>query len=199
MRGIRCGYCYSKKIHPYDSFGYYNFDKVMSWHPDNEISPFRVSKNTNKKYKFICDKCGHTFKKSLDKISQDNQWCTRCSYSKGEKIIEKWLRFNNIDYIYEKKYEGLFGLGGCHLSYDFFLPELNVLIEFQGKQHEKYIKGFHHKKESFDKQLEHDKRKREYAKNNCIYLLEIWYYDLDKVEEILEKELKDKNKNIKED
>lgn len=56
----RCPLCNtfaSKKVHPLDSFGYYHFDKVMSWHPDNDISPFRVSRNSNKKYKFICETC----------------------------------------------------------------------------------------------------------------------------------------------
>ena len=37
----------------------------------------------------------------------------------------------------------------------------------------------------FKKQLEHDRRKREYAKKNNIDLLEIWYYDIDNIENIL--------------
>ena len=36
---------------------------------------------------------------------------------------------------------------------------------------------------------EHAKRKREYAKNHNIKLLEIWYWDYDTIEEILNKEL----------
>jgi very-short-patch-repair endonuclease len=75
------------------------------------------------------------------------------------------------------------------LSYDFFLPEYNLLIEYQGEQHEKYIKGFHKNKKAFINQQEHDKRKREYAKNHNIKLLEIWYYDFDNIEQILDKEL----------
>ena len=35
----------------------------------------------------------------------------------------------------------------------------------------------------------HDKRKREYAKDHNIKLLEIWYWDYDNIEEILNKEL----------
>lgn len=38
-------------------------------------------------------------------------------------------------------------------------------------------------------QDEHDKRKRNYAKEHNINLLEIWYYDMDNIEEILIKEL----------
>ena len=38
-------------------------------------------------------------------------------------------------------------------------------------------------------QQEHDKRKRQYAKDHNIKLIEIWYWDFDKIESILEKEL----------
>lgn len=44
-------------------------------------------------------------------------------------------------------------------------------------------------KKDFERQLEHDKRKREYAKQHNIKLLEIWYYDIDNIENILVKEL----------
>lgn len=36
---------------------------------------------------------------------------------------------------------------------------------------------------------EHDKRKREYAKSHGYKLLEIWYYDYNNIEEILNREL----------
>jgi len=41
----------------------------------------------------------------------------------------------------------------------------------------------------FKKQLEHDRRKREYAKKHNINLLEIWYWDFDNIEKILDREL----------
>ena len=71
--------------------------------------------------------------------------------------------------------------------YDFYLPEHNLLIEYQGQFHD----GTAHQqsKKEFERQQEHDKRKREYAKDNNIKLLEIWYYDFDNIEEILNKEL----------
>lgn len=34
-------------------------------------------------------------------------------------------------------------------------------------------------------QQEHDKRKRDYAQNHDIKLMEIWYYDFDNIENIL--------------
>lgn len=51
-------------------------------------------------------------------------------------------------------------------------------------------------KEDFERQLEHDRRKREYTKQHNINLLEIWYYDIDDMEEILIKELNKVNKEV---
>ena len=56
-------------------------------------------------------------------------------------------------------------------------------------QHEKYCRGFHKSMKDFEKQLEHDQRKCEYAQDHNINLLIIWYWDFDKVEDILEREL----------
>lgn len=192
-QGTRCSKCtlsgQNSKVHPYDSFGYHHFDKVLSWYLDNGISPFRVSINSHKKYKFICPQCGSVFKRSLANASKYNIYCPKCSMSEGEKVISKFLNYNNIEHEYEKAYEGLIGIGYGNLSYDFYLPNYNLLIEYQGGQHKSYIKGFHTSYDCFEKQQEHDKRKRQYAKDNNIKLLEIWYYDFDKIEEILNKEL----------
>lgn len=57
--GKRCSYCHKRKVHPFDSFGYKYFDKAQSWHSDNNISPFRVSPNGGRKFKFICSDCGY--------------------------------------------------------------------------------------------------------------------------------------------
>ena len=84
VSGVRCGKCNPKNInnvHPYDSFGYHHFDKVLSWHPDNEISPFKVSIGSHKRIKFICEKCSHEWQK----IVKDESWCPMCNKSKGEK------------------------------------------------------------------------------------------------------------------
>ena len=95
--------------------------------------------------------------------------------------------FNNL-YESQKFFEDLKGIRGRVLTFDFYLPQFNLLIEFQGKQHEKPIKYFGGK-DSFEIQQEHDRRKREYSKLHNINLLEIWYYDINKIEEIMTKAL----------
>lgn len=189
--GYKCSYCgnNTNKVHSYDSFGYHNFDKVLSWHPDNNISPFRVSFGSKRKFKFICEKCGYIWESSLNNISSNNAWCPKCKMSTGEKAITRWLQVNNIPYKHEITYANLIGVNGGLLSYDFYLPSHNIFIEYQGRQHGEYIPGLHKTYKEFEIQQEHDRRKCEYADKHGIKLLEIWYWDFDNIEEILEREL----------
>ena len=94
----------------------------------------------------------------------------------------------NIDFELHKTYADLKGVNDGLLSYDFYLPKYNLLIEAQGQQHEHPIDYFGGD-EPFKIQQEHDRRKRNYAKEYNIELLEIWYYDIDNIEKILDKQL----------
>ena len=85
----------------------------------------------------------------------------------------------------QKKFSELTGVNGGLLSYDFYLPNHNILIEFQGKQHYEPIDRFGGEKH-FTTQCIHDERKREYAKTNQINLLEISYLQIKQIESILE-------------
>lgn len=71
--------------------------------------------------------------------------CPACKSSKGELAIKSILDKHNIKYIQEyiipnQKYR---------FYYDFYLPELNILIEFHGIQHYKYIPHFHRNEEDY--------------------------------------------------
>ena len=114
--------------------------------------------------------------------------CKYCNISNGEKAIMNFLESRLITYEYQKKYNSLFAVNNGVLSYDFYIPNNNVVIEFQGKQHFEPIEYFGGK-EYFDIQQEHDRRKRQYAKDHSIKLLEIAYWDFDNIEEILSREL----------
>lgn len=116
------------------------------------------------------------------------QYCPYCNMVRGEKRILDYLLQYNIEYEKQKSYDNLYGTGGGKLSYDFYLPNFNLLIEYQGLQHEIPVEYFGGE-EKFLKQQEHDKRKRNYALNNNIKLLEIWYYDFNNIEEILNKNI----------
>lgn len=112
--------------------------------------------------------------------------CPECNQSKGEKRIEKYFKKNNIPFVSQKEFNNLVGVKGGNLSYDFYLPQYNLLIEYQGEFHDG--NGNYYVKQNLKCQQEHDKRKREYAQINNIKFLEIWYWDYDNIEKILDKE-----------
>ena len=50
--------------------------------------------------------------------------------SHGERKIKLYLDKNNVEYISQKTFDGLYGIGGKNLSYDFYIEKLNLLIEY---------------------------------------------------------------------
>ena len=106
--------------------------------------------------------------------------------SSGEYNLIIYFLNNNVNYEYQKRFEDCRGIGNKPLSYDFYLPNHNMLIECQGEQHERPIEYFGGE-EQFIIQQEHDKRKREYAKDNGYRLLEISYKDYNNIDNILTK------------
>jgi hypothetical protein len=140
-----------------------------------------------------CDRCGHEWDAMpINLLRRDGKatGCPRCRSSHGEARIAKWLNDHDILHEQYKKYDGLLGVKGRPLSYDFYLPEQNILIEYQGQFHD-HTAGIQ-TDEDYDTQREHDLRKRDYAALHAINLLEIWYYE--NIEEKLGKEFD----NIKE-
>lgn len=192
--GYLCPYCSGHQTGVNNCLNKKNPKLSLEWNQtkNGNITPYDVTCGS---HKYVWWKCkeGHEWMAQVAKRALYNRGCPECNESKGEKKIKAVIDLNNIYCIPQKEYDGLIGLGNGNLSYDFYLPKYNLLIEYQGEQHEKPIdfKGLGQKwaKEQFKIQLEHDKRKREYAKNNNINLLEIWYFDFNNIEQILSNEL----------
>jgi predicted Zn-ribbon and HTH transcriptional regulator len=109
--------------------------------------------------------------------------CPSCKESIGEKKIAAFLIRNNIEFIREKRFEDCRGKKQT-MPFDFYLPDLNLLVEFQGVQHFEAIEWFGGE-EQFAIRKELDQKKRDYANLKGIRYLEISYVD------DLEKKLKE--------
>lgn len=99
--------------------------------------------------------------------------CPQCNESKGERKIRLWLEEHNIPY--ERQYK----IEDCRdkksLPFDYYLPTINKMIEYDGKQHFEPIEHFGGQ-DAFEIRVKHDNIKNEYCKNNGISLLRIPYY-----------------------
>lgn len=139
-----------------------------------------------------CKKCGNIWEAKPANLL-NNHGCPKCNESKGEKRIREYLENHNIHFEVQKKFDDLYGVNGGMLSYDFYLPNQNLLIEFQGMQHETPVNfgghGYQCAKNRFDIQIKHDEIKRNYAESHNINFFEIWHYDFDNIEKHLDRKI----------
>lgn len=85
--------------------------------------------------------------------------CPKCKESKGEMRIRNFLLSHHIDFIQEYR------IAGFKYRYDFYLPKLNLLVEFHGQQHYKPVNIFGGEA-GYKNTVKRDKIKRELAKRN---------------------------------
>lgn len=66
-----------------------------------------------------------------------------------------------------------FPLPGERLWLDFFMPHHRLAFEYQGKQHDEFVKIFHVDKKGFEKSKIRDERKRQWCEMNDLTLVEV--------------------------
>lgn len=159
---------------------------------NTKIEVLEPCKNLDDKILHKCLECNYEWYMPPERIyySENKTRLCPCCFplSPKEKIIIDLLRSWNMSIEVQKKYDGLVGVNGRQLSYDVFVPEKNILIEYNGRQHRKPVMMFGGQK-TFEVQQEHDKRKKEYANDNNIKLLIIWDNDKEDIETILRKHI----------
>ena len=89
--------------------------------------------------------------------------------SKGELAVQEFLSANQIKFMREHRIPDL-----RYLRFDFFLPNQKAAIEFDGKQHDKYIPWIHRNDyANFEKQLLNDRIKDQWCLDNNIQMIRI--------------------------
>ena len=129
---------------------------------------------------------GHKFETKYNSFQQGCR-CPHCNESKGERETSQILHELNIKYIKQYRFED------CKFKYtlpfDFYLPDYNICIEYDGELHYEISK--HHG--GLDKFIDtkiRDTVKNEYCKNNNIKLIRIPYWEFSNIKEIIINELK---------
>jgi len=62
---------------------------------------------------------------------------------------------------------------GTRLFFDFYIKELNVLVEVQGRQHDAFVKHFHVDREGFLDSKRRDNLKKAYCEETDTVLIEV--------------------------
>ncbi len=105
--------------------------------------------------------------------------------STGEDRIESILTEFNIEFIREKKFDGC--INKKSLPFDFYLPCMNICIEYDGEFHYKPQKHFGGQK-TFERIRKNDQIKSEWCSNNGIKLIRIPYNKKWRIREFLMEE-----------
>lgn len=141
------------------------FGKLLALYPTNKRIDNKIVWHCQ------CD-CGNYYDVIGTRLlSGHTQSCGCIRSSIGENNIQKILQENNINYIKEYTFTNL-----PKLRYDFYLPDLNILIEFDGEQHYRDT-GWG----NLESTQNRDKIKNEYALSHNISLIRIPYYERDNI------------------
>lgn len=121
-----------------------------------------------------------------------NGSCPICSLefreSEGEAEIRRWLLKHGITNFKQDEVTLPVEDPRCKRQYlrpDFWLPDYNLFIEYNGEQHYEDVEHFHADGWTFEDQQIRDKAVRQYCQRHGYRLLEIPYWDFKRIDEIL--------------
>jgi ssDNA-binding Zn-finger/Zn-ribbon topoisomerase 1 len=110
--------------------------------------------------------------------------CPKCNSSKGELLIEQYLKEHNINYKTQKRFHNC--RNKLPLPFDFYLPDHNICIEFDGELHFKSSNYFGGHNKLLQTQ-HNDKIKNDYCNgiNSRTKLIRIPYWKKQYIQKIL--------------
>lgn len=160
-------------------------EKLHDIHGD-DIVPLEEYKAHSIKIKFQCNKCGHIWEAKPNNIL-NGKGCPKCKLSKGEKEIAKILDEHSVFYLTQHIFQDCVYIH--YLPFDFYLPQLNLCIEYDGLQHYEPCTFGGIALSEAEKALAlcqlKDKIKTDYCQTHGIKLLRIPYTQYNEIENII--------------
>jgi hypothetical protein len=147
--------------------------------------------NSHSKLLWEC-KYGHQWMAKPCQVKNSNNWCPICNESQGERTVSEFLKQHNIQFEREKKFNDCRGMKQM-LSFDFYLPEQKVVIEYDGRQHYEPVNFYgcsnEQAEKTHNKLVQNDMIKNKYCAENNIKLIRIPYTEKN-INKFLNKSLK---------
>lgn len=176
LRGTGCHKCFLETIRKsLEDF----IEECNSIHSNKYDYSLVEYVNNSNEIKIICPSHGefmqipHVHKRS---------GCPTCKSSLGELKIFQFLSSFGLSFEQEFKLDN-------GLRLDFYIPNNNVGIEYDGKQHFE-VNEFFGGEKGFEETKDRDSKKDKFCSDNNIKLIRIPYWDFDNIEDILKKKLK---------
>ena len=135
-------------------------------------------------YRCACD-CGNNINVLGNSLTMGHTLSCGCLISYWNMYIKKFLD----DCLIKNKTEYKIYVDGHCYRFDFYLPDYNLFIEYDGEQHYRPVR-FHGNDLSttqaeFEEQQKRDKIKNKYCEDNNIHLLRIPYWETKNIETII--------------
>lgn len=193
---------YELKKNQNASCGCYNIEKSKEKALDlvgqkiGRLTVLKRVENRDGQSAFLCKcECGNEIVVKGTRLNKGKSLSCGCVKSRGEFQIAKFLNENNIKYNSQKKFDECKNKDFLRFDFQIFYKDRDdfFLCEFQGRQHylpdSQFAKTKQEAEEKYEYITTNDNTKRKFCQDNNIKLIEIPYWDFDKIEYILEKEL----------
>lgn len=131
--------------------------------------------------------CNGVYRIKPKSLKQSPTVCPHCNMTRGEDKIANYLRKNNISFIPQYRFNDCRNIHP--LPFDFFLPDYNLCIEFDGEQHFKVVEHFGGLN-SYLNRIKSDLIKNKYCRDNNIRLIRLPFYEFNKINKTLKYLLK---------
>ena len=191
IRGTDCPDCRGAKLSKTKTYSNEEFlRRAHKRHGDTYEYP-EAYLRADQKLKIKCKKHGEFFQTGHNHLN--GQGCPVCKSSRGEKAVKAWLDNLGIPYIRQFTFD--IRRIRTSLRYDFYLPEANACIEYDGRQHTIAIDHFGGE-EGLKETQRRDRQKDEDCKAVNIMLVRVSHQDFK--EGSLESKLQSNIFNVKE-
>lgn len=138
-----------------------------------------------------CIRCGYVWNSYPANLLNGSAGCPSCrrKISKGERAVSNYLDAHDIEYVREYSFPDCKNIFA--LRFDFYLPEYNTLIEYDGQQHYRTVDYFcgSNPDESLKQNQIRDGIKDDYCKQHGYTLIRIPYFEYRNIQNILDDKL----------
>ena len=175
-----CPYCTSgginKKFCIHQSLLHTHPEIAKQWHPtkNGDLKPEDFSFGSHQEISFLCDVNQNHIWKSRIKNRTNNQGCPHCK-NKTETILYDFL-IENFDDV-ERQFKPDWcknELTNKHLPFDFYIKELKLILELDGRQHLEQVSNW----ESAEHNQKRDKFKMDKALEQGVSIIRILQTDI---------------------
>lgn len=194
LQGCKCREC-AGRHQPREQRHQEWMAKINDKYGPNRFDLSEVHYVNNDSHIWVTCKLHHyRYQTTPDTLLRGAGGCPFCTASEGEAIILGWLENHGIRYQHNEVQvpNNDPDLPLLYLVPDFWLPDYNMFVEFNGDQHYENIPYFFEgqRPRTFEVQQKRDIYLRKYCLDKKINLLEIKYDDIKKIPKILKKALK---------